>query len=134
MNSLYLEIVCPDRELFSGEVKSVTVTTDNGEIQIMRGHADLVAALKTGRAKVVLPDGKERSAAASGGFILVSGGLVKVVATTFEFEDTIDVERARIAKEAAEEKIRNAKDAEEIELARLKLERALCRINVAGER
>lgn len=131
MNTLNLEIVSPDKKLFSGEVKSVTVTTENGEIQILRGHTDLVAALKTGRAKITFHDGKERVAASSGGFILVSDGLVKLVTTTFEFADTIDIERARRAMEAAEEKIRAAKDDKTIAIAKAKLERALCRISVA---
>lgn len=132
MNVLHLEIVCPDGELFSGEAKSILVTTDDGEMQILRGHADIVATLKTGRAKLTLPDGSERLASASGGFIIVKDGSAKVVATTFEFKDTIDLERARLAKEAAEEKIKHAKDEREFEIAKAKLERALSRISVAS--
>ena len=132
MSVLRLEIVCPDGELFSGEAKSVLVTTDNGEMQIMRGHADLFATLKTGRAKVTMPDGSEKTAAASGGFVIVKEGAVRIVATTFEFGDAIDLERARLAKEAAEQKIKEAKDEREFAIAKAKLERALSRISVAG--
>ena len=134
MSVLHLEIVCPDGELFSGEAKSILVTTDNGEVQILRGHADLVATLKTGRAKLTLPDGSERPASASGGFIIVKDGTARVVATTFEFGDTIDLERAKRAKEAAEQKLRNAKNEREFAIAKAKLERALSRISVAGGR
>ncbi len=132
MNALHLDIVCPDGELFSGEAKSILVTTDCGEIQIMRGHADLVATLKVGRAKLVTADGEERTASASGGFVTVADGCVKVVATTFEFSDEIDLERAKRAKEAAEEKLRAAKDEREFAIAKAKLERAISRINVAN--
>lgn len=132
MSVLHLEIVCPDGELFSGEAKSILVTTDNGEVQILHGHADLIATLKTGRAKLTLPDGTERLASASGGFVIVKGGDAKVVATTFEFRDTIDIERAKRAREAAEQKIRDAKDEREFAIAKAKLERAISRINVAG--
>ena len=134
MSVLHLEIVCPDGELFSGEATSILVTTDNGEVQILRGHADLVATLKTGRAKLKLPNGEERTASASGGFVIVKNGAVRVVATTFEFKDTIDLERARIAKEAAEQKMRDAKDEREFAIAKAKLERALVRISVANSK
>lgn len=134
MNVLQVQIVCPDGELFSGEARSILVTTENGEVQIMRGHADLVASLRTGRAKLSLADGTERTASASGGFILVKDGAVRVVATTFEFKDTIDVERAKRAKEEAEQRLRDAKDARELAIAKAKLERALCRISVASGR
>ena len=132
MNYLSLTIVCPDGEIFSGEAKSILVTTETGEIQIMRGHADLFAPLGTGRAKLVLTDGTERTASASGGFILVSGGEAKVVATTFEFSDSIDLARAQLAKERAEERLKNAKTDKEIAIAKAKLLRAINRINVAS--
>ena len=134
MNVLHLEIVCPDGELFSGEAKSILVTTDTGELQIMRGHADLVASLKTGRAQLVLPDGERRTASASGGFIIVKDGAVRLVATTFEFKDTIDLERAKEAKAEAERKLQDAKDEREFRIAKAKLERALCRISVASRK
>ena len=130
MSVLHLEIVCPDGELFSGEAKSILVTTDSGEMQILRGHADLVATLKTGRAKLTLPDGTERLASASGGFVIVKDGEAKVVATTFEFSDTIDLERAKRARDAAEQQIKDAKDKRELNVAKSKLERALTRISV----
>ena len=132
MKDLYLQIVCPDGELFSGEVKAILVNTDNGEIQIMKGHADLVATLKTGRSKLTMLDGTERTAAASGGFITVSNGTVKVVATTFEFKDMIDLERAMLAKAEAEEKLSAAKNEKELTVAKAKLERAISRISVAS--
>ncbi|MBQ9071089.1 MAG: ATP synthase F1 subunit epsilon [Clostridia bacterium] len=130
MKNLFLKIVSPDGEIFSGEAKSILVTTKNGEVQILSGHADFFAPLGTGRAKLTLTDGKERLAALSGGFILVSASETKVVSTTFEFSDKIDLERAKLAKEKAEEKLRAAKNDRDIEIAKAKLARALSRIAV----
>ena len=134
MNKLLLKIVSPDGEIFSGEAKSILVTTVNGEVQILAGHAELIAPLATGRAKLTLPDGTSRTAAASGGFILVSSDETRVVATTFEFADEIDVKRAEAAKQNAEEALKNAKEARDIEIAKAKLMRAISRINVASEK
>ncbi|MBE6537825.1 MAG: ATP synthase F1 subunit epsilon [Ruminococcaceae bacterium] len=132
MNKLLLKIVSPDGEIFSGEAKSILVTTTEGEVQIFAGHADLFAPLATGRAKLTLEDGSSRTAAVSGGFIIVSSEETKVVTTTFEFSDEIDLNRANLAKQKAEEAIKNAKEAKEIEIAKAKLLRAISRINVAS--
>ena len=131
MKEFTVQIVTPDGEIFSGEAKSITVKTESGEVQIMRGHANYLATLSTGVAKLVLNDGSERKAAASGGFIVVSDGEARVIATTFEFADQIDIDRAKLAKNEAEERLASAKDAKEIMIANAKLARAISRISAA---
>ena len=134
MSKLLLNIVTPDGDVFSGEAKSILVTTDTGEVQILAGHAELIAPLATGRAKLTLNDGTSRIAAVSGGFIVVSKEETKVVATTFEFADEIDVKRAETAKEKAEEALKNAKETNDIEIAKAKLMRAIARLNAASDK
>jgi F-type H+-transporting ATPase subunit epsilon len=134
MSKLLLNIVTPDGDVFSGEAKSILVTTDNGEVQILAGHADLIAPIATGRAKLTLTDGTSRTAAVSGGFIVVSKEGTKVVATTFEFADQIDASRAEAAKKKAEETLKNAKETKDIEIAKAKLMRAIARLNAASEK
>jgi F-type H+-transporting ATPase subunit epsilon len=131
MADLHLEIVSLDGEIFSGEAKSILLTTTEGEIQLLRGHADLAAPLSTGRAKLVTSSGEEKLAAVSGGFVIADRSGVRVVTTTFEFASDIDVERARAAKEVAEQRLKSAKSDTEIELAKAKLARAISRISVA---
>ena len=134
MKEFIVKIVTPDGEIFSGEARSVTVKTLSGDVQIMRGHADLLSPLGTGAAKLVLTDGAEREASVSGGFILVSEGEAKVVATTFEFADEIDLERAKRARERAEQALESAASERESEIAKAKLLRAISRINVASSK
>ena len=130
---MIVKIATPDGELFSGEAKSILVKTAEGDVQIMRGHADYFAALGTGRAKLVLPDGTEKTAAVSGGFITVISGAVSVVATTFEFSDCIDLERAQKAKEAAESALAESRESSDFNVAKAKLARALARISVCNK-
>ena len=134
MKNLFVKIVCPDGEIYSGEVKSLLATTESGELQVLAGHAPLAAAVATGRAKIAFLDGSEKTASVSGGFLTVSNSEAKLVCTTFEFSDEIDLERARRAKEVAEAKIHNAKDDSELKLAKAKLMRALSRISVADKK
>ena len=131
MKRFHLEIATPDGICFDGEAESVLIKTDDGDVEILCGHADFLASVATGRARVLV-DGKSRYASASGGFISVNRDGVKIAAITFEFADQIDEKRAEAAKERAEAAISSAKDAKAIELAKAKLQRALNRINVAG--
>lgn len=88
-----------------------------------------MTALGIGEATVTV-DGHTRRAAANGGMLSVTPEAVRVVATTFEWAENIDVERAKRAKEKAEERIRKAQNAKELELAKVKLSRALVRMQV----
>ena len=130
MRAFHLEIVTPDGSAFDGEAESLLVRTESGDVEILAGHADYIAALAVGRARIRTSDG-DRLAAISGGFLSVDKKSVKLVATTFEFADEIDVKRAAAAKENAEAAITRAKNDRELDLAKAKLARALSRINVA---
>ncbi len=130
MSTFHLQIVTPDGGFFDGEAERVSVRTIDGDAAVLGNHIPYVTALGTGEARVVV-DGQTRRAAASGGMLAVTPGYVRVVATTFEWAEDIDVERAKHAKEDAEQRIQNAKDAHELQLAKARLSRALVRLNVA---
>ena len=134
MNSFPIKIVTPDGEVYSGEAVSLIVKTDEGDVQILAKHADYLATLGTGKAKITLPDGIERTASSQGGFLSVQGGEVTLVAVTFEFKEDIDLPRALLAKENAENALSSAKDEQSEKIAKAKLFRALCRIQVASEK
>lgn len=133
MNTFHLDIVTIYGNFFSDEVESLLVHTDDGDVEILAGHADFLAAVATGRARI-LKDGKERFASCSGGFISVTKSGVKLVTNTFEFADEIDLNRAKAAKEKAESAIERAKNDREINLAKAKLTRAINRINIAEKK
>ena len=130
MREFHLQIVTPDGAEFDGMVESLLVRSEMGDVEILAGHADLFASLGTGRARIKA-GGNEKIGSAAGGFISVAKGEVKLIATTFEFAEEIDLDRAKTAKEKAEEKIKNATNDKETALAKAKLARAVNRINVA---
>ena len=133
MKPFHLEIVTPDGAVFDGEAESLLVHTDDGDAEILAGHADYFASVATGRARILTSQG-ERLASCSGGFLSVNKAAVKLVAITFEFADEIDVQRARLAKERAELAIEKARDERDVRVARAKLARAMSRINIAERR
>ena len=78
-------------------------------------------------------NGKTRAAACSGGLLSVANGEVRVIATTFEWEDEIDLERAIRAQQAAEKRLQEMQeDDAQYEIAEAKLKRALIRQQVKG--
>lgn len=132
MNSFSLEIVTPDGVAFSGMAQSLLTHTDEGDVEILAGHADIIATVKTGRTRIITDNGEKRFASSSGGFIYVKSGKVRLVLTTFEFKENIDKARAQTAKERAEKMLEEAKSERDIEIARAKLYRALSRLNIAN--
>ncbi len=130
MKPFHLEIVTPDGLAFEGEVESLLIRTDDGDVELLRGHADFLASIGTGRARLLI-DGKPRYASVSGGFVSVQNGVTRVVAITFEFAENIDLARAKAAKERAEAAIARANDERTELVAKAKLARAISRINVA---
>ena len=100
---------------------------------ILYNHTNYVGAIDIGKVKIKTEAGI-KEAACAGGFLSVTDNKVRLVATTFEFADEIDVERAKKAKEKAEEKLRNKKTDAEFKMAEYKLKRALLRLDISSKK
>jgi len=132
MRPFHLTIVTPYGKIYDGQAESLIVRTVSGDVGILAGHADFVTALGMGLSKVVI-DGVTRRAAAIGGMLSVSRGEVTLVATTFEWAEEIDVDRAQRSAQRAKDVLDNkaAHTNEEIALAEARLKRALVRTGAA---
>ncbi len=134
MNHFHLLIVTPDGVAFDGKAKSLLVRTTAGDVEILAGHTDFIAAIDLGTARLTDSDGKLREASVQGGFLTVKNGEVTMNNITFEFSDEIDLVRAEKAKTEAENALREATDEKAQRIAEAKLTRALNRISVADRR
>ena len=130
MKEFHLEIVTPDGLAFEGMVESLLVQSNEGYVEFLAGHIDYITPLGIGRARLKIQS-KDKFAAVSGGFVTIAQGKATLVATTFEFAEDIDLERAKKAKEYAKDILTSSKDSKTIEIAKIKLQRALSRIRVA---
>ena len=131
MENMKLHIVTPEGSAFSGDVRSVIVRTTEGDVGILKNHTNFVAAIAYGMLKITDPDGNARIAACMNGFVSVEASQVRIIATTFEFADDLDIERAKRAKEEAEARLAEPSlTDEEIELAMSRKQRAENRIRV----
>ena len=133
MTKFHLQIVTPDGLIYDGEAERLSVRTIDGEVGILANHIDYVTALGMGEARLLL-DGKTRRAACIGGMLSVSKGEVKLVATTFEWAEDIDKERAERAYQKAKTALDEQKLSEaDLKITEAKLKRALVRKGVASK-
>ena len=128
MATMQVEVVSPEKVLFSGEAKQVITRTLDGEIAFLPGHAPFLGALSECHTRITLADDSVLDVAVHGGFVQVSGNTVSLLSDIAELADQIDRDRALRAKEAAEALLAKEHDAE-VESA---LSRAHARLNATG--
>jgi len=113
--SLHVELVSPERMLWSGEAEQVIVRTiEGGDIAFLTGHSPFLGALETWTVSIYLADGAVERAAVHGGFVSVMDNRVIILSDLAEMESQIDVERARRAREQAEAKAIKGDDADAV--------------------
>jgi len=111
--ALRVEVVSPERVLFSGEATQViTRTLDGGEIAFLPGHISFLGALVENHTRIYLTGGAVQDLAVHGGFVEVAPDHVTILSDAAELEEDIDVARARAAKARAEEQMRTEHSAE----------------------
>lgn len=127
--TLRVEVVSPERVLFSGDARQViTRTVEGGEIAFLPGHAAFLGALVENHTRIYMADGKVQDLAVHGGFVEVAPDHVTILSDAAELSGEIDVERARMALQRAEEAMRGEHDA----TAESALRRAHVRLAATG--
>ena len=126
---MQVELVSPEKVLFSGEASQVvTRTLGGGEIAFLPGHAPFLGALTENHTRITLVDGSVLDVAVHGGFVQVAGTTVSILSDVAEIGSDIDRARALRAKEAAEELLAKEHDAEVVS----SLSRAHARLAASG--
>ena len=132
--TLQVELVSPERILYSGEADMVIArTVGGGEIAFLTGHSRFVGALDIATVTIRSSLGDE-TVAVHGGFVEVSASgdddqtKVTILSDVAEMGSQVDVGRARQAKDRAEEQMRQGDDDE----AKAALRRAEVRLTASG--
>ena len=134
MSTYHLQVVSLDGPEFEGEVQKILLRSIDGDVEILARHTDFCTAIGMGTAKVTMADGTDKKAACIGGMLSVMNGEVRVLPTTWEWAEDIDVERAKAAKARAEERLKDQMlDKEARVRAEAKLYRALVRLGSSGQ-
>lgn len=126
---LRVDVVSPERVLFTGEAKQViTRTIEGGEVAFLPGHAAFLGALTENHTRIYLADGSIQNLAVHLGFVEVGADHVTILSDAAELEEDIDVARARAAKDRAEEQLRKEHSTE----VESDLRRAHARLSATG--
>lgn len=133
MKPYKLKIVTPEKIFFDGETEQITIRTSEGDIGILANHIKYVCNIIAGPLKVNQGNGEYRIAALSEGILKVSENGVTILASTAEWADEIDLERAEKAKQKAENILSDKSRMDEFDRAEIKLKRALTRISVGKQ-
>jgi len=131
-DSIHLEIVTPEKLLFSGTVDSVTVPASTGYLGVLPGHAPLLAELGIGEISYGLGNRSEHFSC-FWGFLEVLPDRVIVLAQSGEAASHIDVKRAQEAKARAEKRLASQDPGIDFGREQIALLRAISRIKAAGK-
>ena len=94
--TMHVALVIPDRELWSGEARTVIAKTTEGDIGVLTGHAPVFGVLAEGSLVEILNDDAEPvRAAVSGGFLSVANDRVSILAAQALFADEVDADEAQ---------------------------------------
>jgi F-type H+-transporting ATPase subunit epsilon len=131
-DTFQLEIVTPEKKVVDTSAEEVQIPGKNGYLGVLPGHAPLITELAVG--EVTYRDGAtEQRLAVAWGFAEVLPGKVTILAESAERPAEIDVERARQAKERAEQRLASGESTVDVERALDALRRAESRLEVAGK-
>jgi len=133
MKPFPLEILTPEKQFFSDEVEALIITTTDGELTILHGHAAISVPLVLG--KIQLKQGSQwRDAFQSEGFLEVDEGGAHVFVQACEWPEDIDARRAEDAAHRAIERLRQQRSQNEYQWSRTSLARAMARLRVIQNR
>lgn len=125
-----LEISTPERNFYTEKVEMVIVQTPQGEMGILPGHEPMVIAINIGTVRIK-KDGQWVEAFLSSGFAEVKPETTVILCDTAEWPDEIDANRAKAAKERAEERLRRSLSKIEYIRSQTALARAMARLKVS---
>jgi F-type H+-transporting ATPase subunit epsilon len=123
--TLRVALVVPDRELWSGEARTVIAKTTEGDIGVLTGHSPVFGILAEGSLVEILSDDADPvRAAVSGGFLSVADDRVSILAERALLSDEVDREEARRELDAAQSEGAGPEEPAEAKYARAQLRAA----------
>jgi F-type H+-transporting ATPase subunit epsilon len=131
--TMQLNIVSAEGELFSGDVSSVMVTGQRGEIGVHPGHTALITPIKPGQVTAKDSKGEDLVFYISGGMLEVQPAVVTVLADTALRAQDLDEAAAERAKQQAQEVLNQKKTDIDYATATAELAQAVAQLRAIQE-
>ena len=132
MATIHVNVVSAEESIFSGDAKFVSLPGEMGELGIFPRHTPLITRIKAGSVRIEMADGSEEFVFVAGGILEVQPNVVTVLSDTAVRGKDLDEEKANVAKQAAEEALKNAKG--ELDIAKAQSELAVMAAQIAALR
>jgi F-type H+-transporting ATPase subunit epsilon len=129
-DSIHVDIVSAEGEMFSGEASMVFVPGTLGDLGIAPRHAPLLTTIKPGEVRVQVEGQPEQSFYVGGGALEVQPHLVTVLADTAARANDLDEAKALSAKQAAEDALRNSTDKVQVAEAQAQMARVAAQLKM----
>jgi F-type H+-transporting ATPase subunit epsilon len=127
-NTIHVDIVSAEGQIFSGEASMVFVPGSSGDLGIAPRHAPLLTTLKAGEVRVHSEGAEEQSFYVGGGSLEVQPNRVTVLADTAARAKDLDEAAALAAKQRAEDAVRQRTDKMDLAEAQAELARAVAQL------
>ena len=128
-NTVHIDVVSAEASIFSGEAEFVVAPASAGEVGIYPNHAPMITTIKPGALRIQLVDAAEEVVIfISGGMLEVQPGMITVLADTAIRGHDLDEAKAKAAKEAAMEAMKNRTSDMDYAKAQAELSEALAQI------
>lgn len=129
MKTLNVSVVTPDGPVLEDDFEMVVCEAENGELGILPGHIPLVAPLTISAVRLKRDNHMEKLTI-SGGLLEVRPSEITILAQSAEKPDDINIDRAKSAKQRAEDRLQSEQDHVDFQRAELSLKRAMNRLDV----
>jgi F-type H+-transporting ATPase subunit epsilon len=128
--NLLLEIITPEKVVYSDEVSEIVVQTVNGEIAVLPNHVNLLTQISPGE-MMVKKGNSLQHLAITGGFLEVMNNKVSILAEYAIKAQDIEVEKAMEAKKRAEKVMKEKSTDNEVKIAQAEIMKAILELKVA---
>ncbi|MCX7748864.1 MAG: F0F1 ATP synthase subunit epsilon [Clostridia bacterium] len=132
MATFLLEILTPEKVFYSDQVETIVIKTVDGEMGILAGHEPTLAPVAIGTVRIK-KDGNWLDAVLTEGFMQITNDKTIVLADTAEWPEEVDENRAKAAKERAEERLQSQLSRQEFIKSQAAVARAMARLKVKGK-
>jgi len=127
-DTLFLEIVTPEKRVFCGHVSEVRFTSlHRGQYGILPGHTPVITLVGNGLLRFTI-HGKEHWMALFGGIAEILPAAVTILARETETVDTLDLDAIRSETHMADKAVREAQTENHLAMAQVALERSMVRM------
>ena len=126
-----VNVLTPYGKYLSTEADYLSVLTGSGVIGILPNHAPLITTVEISKLTITLGNEKKEYAVSGGLLHIKEGTDVVLMVNAIERSDEIDIERAKRAKERADNRLNNVTPDIGVVRAKAALARALNRISIS---